>query len=63
MQGFGRGKGWRDEGAGDGTEFVDGSLVVASITSCTNTSNPNVMIGAGLVAKKVHRSLYARSVS
>lgn len=30
----------------------DGSIVIASITSCTNTSNPNVLIGAGLVAKK-----------
>ncbi len=30
----------------------DGSLVIAAITSCTNTSNPSVMIGAGLVAKK-----------
>lgn len=30
----------------------DGSIVIAAITSCTNTSNPNVMIGAGLVAKK-----------
>ncbi|GAB3652719.1 aconitate hydratase AcnA [Echinicola sediminis] len=35
-------------------EFVlsDGSIVIAAITSCTNTSNPSVMIGAGLVAKK-----------
>jgi len=30
----------------------DGAVVVAAITSCTNTSNPYVMIGAGLVAKK-----------
>lgn len=30
----------------------DGSIVVAAITSCTNTSNPSVMLGAGLVAKK-----------
>jgi aconitate hydratase len=30
----------------------DGSVVIASITSCTNTSNPYVMIGAGLVARK-----------
>lgn len=36
----------------------DGSLVIAAITSCTNTSNPDVMIGAGLVAKKaVERGL------
>ncbi len=35
-------------------EFVlkDGDVVIASITSCTNTSNPTVMIGAGLLAKK-----------
>jgi aconitate hydratase len=30
----------------------DGAVVIAAITSCTNTSNPSVMIGAGLVAKK-----------
>ncbi|QDH81009.1 aconitate hydratase AcnA [Echinicola soli] len=30
----------------------DGSIVIAAITSCTNTSNPSVMIGAGLVAQK-----------
>ena len=28
-----------------------GSVVIASITSCTNTSNPSVMLGAGLLAK------------
>ncbi len=32
----------------------DGSVVIAAITSCTNTSNPYVMIGAGLLAKKAH---------
>ena len=48
-----------DEGTPMGTEVVgedyrlhDGSIVIASITSCTNTSNPYVMIGAGLVARK-----------
>jgi aconitate hydratase len=30
----------------------DGSILIAAITSCTNTSNPNVLIGAGLLAKK-----------
>ena len=30
----------------------DGSVVIAAITSCTNTSNPTVMVGAGLIAKK-----------
>ena len=34
------------------TELCHGSVVIAAITSCTNTSNPSVMIGAGLVAKK-----------
>ncbi len=34
------------------TELGHGSIVIAAITSCTNTSNPTVMIGAGLVAKK-----------
>ena len=33
-------------------QLRDGSVVIAAITSCTNTSNPAVMIGAGLVAKK-----------
>jgi len=38
----------------DKTDFVieDGSILIAAITSCTNTSNPNVLIGAGLLAKK-----------
>ena len=41
----------RDE---DGHEFAltHGSVVIAAITSCTNTSNPSVMIGAGLVARR-----------
>ena len=30
----------------------DGAVVLAAITSCTNTSNPSVMLGAGLVARK-----------
>jgi aconitate hydratase len=34
------------------TVLSDGAVVIAAITSCTNTSNPAVMIGAGLVAKK-----------
>ena len=38
----------------DGNEFdlEDGAVVIAAITSCTNTSNPSVMLGAGLLAKK-----------
>ena len=40
------------------TGLDHGSVVIAAITSCTNTSNPSVMIGAGLVAKKaVERGL------
>ncbi|MGF1505561.1 MAG: aconitate hydratase AcnA, partial [Anaerolineae bacterium] len=40
------------------TEMKDGSVVIAAITSCTNTSNPTVMVGAGLLAKKaVERGL------
>jgi len=39
----------------------DGDVVIAAITSCTNTSNPQVMIGAGLLAKKaVERGLKAK---
>jgi aconitate hydratase len=34
------------------TELGDGSIVIAAITSCTNTSNPTVMVGAGLLARK-----------
>ncbi len=34
------------------TSVANGAVVIASITSCTNTSNPSVMIGAALVAKK-----------
>ena len=37
---------------GEAVELDDGAVVIASITSCTNTSNPSVMLGAGLVAKK-----------
>lgn len=37
---------------GHPAELKHGSVVIAAITSCTNTSNPSVMLGAGLVAKK-----------
>jgi aconitate hydratase len=37
---------------GQKLQIGDGSIVIAAITSCTNTSNPSVMVGAGLVAKK-----------
>jgi aconitate hydratase len=40
------------ENNGETVEISDGSVVIASITSCTNTSNPSVMVGAGLLAKK-----------
>ena len=33
----------------------DGSVIIAAITSCTNTSNPNVLVAAGLVARKAHK--------
>ncbi|MCK5383027.1 MAG: aconitate hydratase AcnA [Gammaproteobacteria bacterium] len=33
-------------------ELSDGAVVIAAITSCTNTSNPSVMVGAGLIARK-----------
>ena len=43
-----------EENAVDGEDYKlkDGNIVIAAITSCTNTSNPSVLIGAGLVAKK-----------
>ncbi|MGC8490038.1 MAG: aconitate hydratase, partial [Clostridia bacterium] len=43
---------------GEKSELRDGSVVIAAITSCTNTSNPSVMLGAGLLARKaVERGL------
>ena len=36
-------------------DLEDGKIVIAAITSCTNTSNPNVLIGAGLLAKKANK--------
>jgi aconitate hydratase len=39
-------------GNGPGEEITHGSVVIAAITSCTNTSNPSVLIGAGLVARR-----------
>ena len=43
-----------EENVVDGEDYKlkDGNIVIAAITSCTNTSNPSVLIGAGLVAKK-----------
>jgi aconitate hydratase len=43
---------------GDSFDLSSGSVVIAAITSCTNTSNPSLMLGAGLLAKKaVERGL------
>jgi aconitate hydratase len=43
---------------GQAADFGSGAVVIAAITSCTNTSNPSVMIGAGILAKKaVERGL------
>jgi aconitate hydratase len=46
----------------EGTRFElsDGSVVIAAITSCTNTSNPSVMIGAGLLARNAVQKGLAR---
>ncbi|MFC4526630.1 aconitate hydratase AcnA [Dyella halodurans] len=44
--------GVRVEMHGESFKLGDGAVVIAAITSCTNTSNPAVMLGAGLVAKK-----------
>ncbi len=42
----------------NGADVTDGSVVIAAITSCTNTSNPSVMVGAGLLARNaVERGL------
>ena len=46
------------EAEGERYEIGDGTIVIASITSCTNTSNPSVMVGAGLLARNaVERGL------
>jgi aconitate hydratase len=41
----------RVEDNGNSSEITDGVVVIAAITSCTNTSNPSVMVGAGLLAR------------
>ena len=54
----GRARGIPCELDGETFELEHGSVVIAAITSCTNTSNPAVMVGAGLLAKKaVERGL------
>ena len=40
---------------GENFEITDGSVVIAAITSCTNTSNPSVMVAAGLVARNARK--------
>ena len=40
--------------AGTDHGISDGDVVIAAITSCTNTSNPNVLVAAGLLARKAH---------
>ena len=45
-------KGWTEDVAPNGRDVGHGSVVIAAITSCTNTSNPSVMVGAGLLAKR-----------
>ena len=60
-KGGSKGFGYEESALGDSTQFTyegkeytlsHGSVVIGAITSCTNTSNPSVMIAAGLVAKK-----------
>ncbi len=49
-------------GTNGGVEIGHGSVVIAAITSCTNTSNPSVLLGAGILAKKaVERGLQVPS--
>ena len=43
------------ESGGEVFDLADGAVVIAAITSCTNTSNPEVMVGAGLLARKARR--------
>ena len=45
-------KTWSEETTPDDRDVRHGSVVIAAITSCTNTSNPSVMIAAGLLAKR-----------
>jgi aconitate hydratase len=45
-------RGWTEDVTPNGHDVRHGSVVIAAITSCTNTSNPSVMIAAGLLAKR-----------
>jgi aconitate hydratase len=51
---YGKAKARRCEVDGADHDVGDGDVVIAAITSCTNTSNPDVMVAAGLVARKAH---------
>ncbi|MRT25278.1 MULTISPECIES: aconitate hydratase AcnA [Pantoea] len=49
---------YRDSETGESYQLDDGAVVISAITSCTNTSNPSVLMAAGLLAKKaVERGL------
>lgn len=49
---------YRDSETGDSYQLEDGAVVISAITSCTNTSNPSVLMAAGLLAKNaVERGL------
>ena len=53
----------RSQSTASTARFADGAVVIAAITSCTNTSNPSVMLAAGLLAKKaVERGLKVEAV-
>jgi aconitate hydratase len=51
---YGKASARRCKVEGEEHDIGDGDVVIAAITSCTNTSNPAVMVAAGLVAKKAH---------
>ena len=56
------GKRYPIDGAGDPIDLGHGDVLIAAITSCTNTSNPSVMLAAGLLAKKaVEKGLTIRT--
>ncbi len=46
---------------GKSMELKDGAVLIAAITSCTNTSNPYVMLGAGLLARNAHKLVSPRN--
>ena len=51
---YGKENGHRVAVEGKDHDIGDGDVVIAAITSCTNTSNPSVLVAAGLVARKAH---------